>query len=72
MNSAPNGADEGGAQQTPSRECMACRGSGKVISHLGGEPETITCPWCDGTGTRGAISDAQARWRTSEEGSETA
>jgi DnaJ-class molecular chaperone len=71
MNSAASGADEGDPQQTPARECMACRGSGKVISHLGGEAKTVTCPWCDGSGTRGAIFDAQARWRTPEENSET-
>jgi hypothetical protein len=39
---------------------MACRGSGKVISHLGGTPESIACPWCDGSGKRLTEHDAQA------------
>jgi hypothetical protein len=50
---------------------MACRGTGSVISHLGGEPKTVTCPWCDGSGVRGAISDAQANWKNPQEGSQT-
>jgi hypothetical protein len=41
---------------------MACRGSGKVISSLGGEPSELTCPWCAGGGVRQAEVDAQARW----------
>ncbi|HEX8714729.1 MAG TPA: hypothetical protein VF706_04095 [Solirubrobacteraceae bacterium] len=44
------------------RECMPCRGSGKVISNLGGSPSTVTCPWCEGGGVRIAGIDAQARW----------
>ena len=44
------------------RECMPCRGSGKVISNLGGEPSTITCPWCEGAGVRLLEHDAQAKW----------
>jgi hypothetical protein len=41
---------------------MACRGSGQVISNLGGTPSTITCPWCRGDAVRIADIDAQARW----------
>jgi hypothetical protein len=41
---------------------MACRGSGRVISNLGGTPSTLDCPWCGGTGTRVPGIDAQARW----------
>ncbi len=41
---------------------MACRGSGKVISNLGGEPGTVTCPWCAGGGVRLPGTDAQAAW----------
>jgi hypothetical protein len=41
---------------------MACRGSGRVISNLGGTPKELTCPWCDGTGVRVPGIDAQARW----------
>jgi hypothetical protein len=41
---------------------MACRGSGQVISNLGGTPSTLDCPWCGGSGTRVPGVDAQARW----------
>ncbi len=44
------------------RECMPCRGSGRVISNLGGEPSTVTCPWCAGGGIRLPGTDAQAAW----------
>ena len=46
------------------RECMPCRGSGRVISNLGGTSTTVTCPWCAGGGVRLAEVDAQARWQT--------
>jgi hypothetical protein len=41
---------------------MACRGSGQVISNLGGAPSNLTCPWCAGAGVRVPGIDAQARW----------
>ena len=41
---------------------MACRGSGQVISNLGGTPSTLACPWCAGGGVRVPGIDAQARW----------
>jgi DnaJ-class molecular chaperone len=44
------------------RECMACRGSGRVISNLGGAAGELACPWCEGTGMRPASVDAQAAW----------
>jgi DnaJ-class molecular chaperone len=68
MDSATDGGGAAEAEDRPPRECMACRGTGKVTSHLGGEASTVTCPWCDGSGVRGAISDAQARWKPSGEG----
>jgi DnaJ-class molecular chaperone len=43
--------------------CAACRGSGVVISNLGGEPHQLSCPWCDGGGVTLREHDAQARWR---------
>jgi hypothetical protein len=45
---------------------MPCRGTGKLISNLGGSPSTVSCPWCAGTGTRQAGVDAQQRWRDQE------
>ncbi len=44
-------------------ECRACRGTGSVISNLGGEPRTADCPWCEGTGTFKPGHDAQAAKR---------
>jgi DnaJ-class molecular chaperone len=44
------------------RECMPCRGTGQVISNLGGTPSKIACPWCGGGGVRVPSVDAQARW----------
>ena len=50
-------------ERSGDQECMACRGTGRVISTLGGEPRTVDCPWCEGTGRRIPGHDAQARWR---------
>jgi hypothetical protein len=47
-------------------ECVPCRGTGSVLSFLGGETTSVTCPWCEGSGTRRAGVDAQARWLPSE------
>jgi hypothetical protein len=41
---------------------MPCRGTGKLISNLGGTASTVTCPWCQGSGTRVPGIDAQAKW----------
>jgi DnaJ-class molecular chaperone len=53
--------DENG--DAPSRECSACRGTGRVISNLGGSPQDVPCPWCDGTGRFIPGHDAQASHR---------
>ena len=50
---------------------MACRGSGKVISNLGGTPASIECPWCGGTGVRQEGVDAQAAWKEREDPSDS-
>jgi hypothetical protein len=39
---------------------MPCRGTGRVISNLGGTPSTLPCPWCRGGGVRLAGIDTQA------------
>jgi DnaJ-class molecular chaperone len=44
-------------------ECSACRGTGHVVSGLGGEPTTVTCPWCEGAGRFDPEHDAQAAGR---------
>jgi DnaJ-class molecular chaperone len=39
--------------------CTPCRGTGKLISGLGGNPHEVTCPWCGGTGEFQRERDAQ-------------
>jgi DnaJ-class molecular chaperone len=39
--------------------CAPCRGTGQVISNLGGTPQTVTCPWCEGGGVQLPDHDAQ-------------
>jgi hypothetical protein len=46
---------------------MACRGTGQVISNLGGSPSSVSCPWCAGSGLRAAEIDAQAHWPRNED-----
>jgi len=48
------------------QECMPCRGTGKVISGLGGKNSKIACPWCEGDGVRKPEIDAQTRWSSGE------
>jgi hypothetical protein len=52
---SPEDSDQ--AQGAPA--CMPCRGTGRLISGLGGEPHEVACPWCRGTGRRIAGIDAQ-------------
>jgi DnaJ-class molecular chaperone len=42
------------------QRCTACRGTGRVISGLGGDPHEVPCPWCEGTGRFIPGHDAQA------------
>jgi DnaJ-class molecular chaperone len=51
------------AQPSEPEPCVACRGTGRLVSNLGGEARMVECPWCDGGGVRLAGHDAQARWR---------
>ena len=46
--------------------CSPCRGTGQVISNLGGEPSPVACPWCEGSGTFLAEHDAQAARRAAQ------
>lgn len=43
--------------------CPACRGTGQVVSNLGGAPSQVACPWCEGSGRRIPGHDAQAARR---------
>ncbi len=63
MPSENGNTDERGDSAHGPRECMPCRGSGRVISNLGGTQRTLECPWCHGGGVRLAGVDAQAHWR---------
>jgi DnaJ-class molecular chaperone len=45
----------------PAPPCSACRGTGRVISNLGGTPHEVVCPWCEGGGRRIPAHNAQAR-----------
>jgi hypothetical protein len=40
-----------------------CRGTGTLISNLGGSPSTQDCSWCEGTGVFLPDHDAQAARR---------
>jgi DnaJ-class molecular chaperone len=40
--------------------CSPCRGTGQVVSKLGGDEHRVTCPWCGGSGVRDPARDAQA------------
>jgi hypothetical protein len=51
---------------------MACRGSGQVISNLGGTPSQLVCPWCGGGGLRLPEVDAQGRWLEQDAAGEAA
>ena len=51
---------------------MACRGTGRVISSLGGTPKPVPCPWCGGSGLRASEVDAQAHWQEAEGSEPTA
>jgi DnaJ-class molecular chaperone len=54
------------ASDTPDIPCPPCRGTGKVISNLGGEAHEVDCPWCEGSGRFIAGHDAQAAHRGGE------
>jgi DnaJ-class molecular chaperone len=53
-------------QTTEPLPCPPCRGTGRVISNLGGSPSTLPCPWCEGTGMLIAEHDAQAARREAQ------
>jgi DnaJ-class molecular chaperone len=58
-------SEEPAESYDPTR-CTACRGTGTVISGLGGTPQPVPCPWCDGSGVFDPQHDAQAARRDDE------
>ena len=58
-----SGPDDTTAAAATPRECTACRGTGQVVSNLGGSPQQVPCPWCDGSGRFIPGHDAQAARR---------
>jgi DnaJ-class molecular chaperone len=61
-------APQGGEHAAEPRACAPCRGTGRVISNLGGSSQQVPCPWCDGTGRFIPGHDAQAARRGGESG----
>jgi DnaJ-class molecular chaperone len=61
------GAAEAAAEPSEPVRCSACRGTGQVVSNLGGRRSIVECPWCDGGGVRIADHDAQARRREQQQ-----
>jgi DnaJ-class molecular chaperone len=49
------------AEQPDRTTCTPCRGTGRVISNLGGNTHEVTCPWCEGRGRFIREHDAQAQ-----------
>jgi DnaJ-class molecular chaperone len=53
-------ADDANPNAEQGTPCPPCRGTGRIVSHLGGSASTVTCPWCEGTGHVLPGHDAQA------------
>lgn len=64
---APPMADAHEESTTEPTPCSPCRGTGTVISNLGGTEHTLPCPWCEGTGLDIPGHDAQAARRGADE-----
>jgi DnaJ-class molecular chaperone len=54
------------AEGTERQVCTPCRGSGRLISSLGGTAHEVICPWCAGSGAFAPGRDAQAQPAESE------
>jgi DnaJ-class molecular chaperone len=59
-------ADEETPEASEPVPCTVCRGTGTLISNLGGSPSTVECAWCEGTGTFLPEHDAQAAKRAAQ------
>ncbi|MCW2994373.1 MAG: hypothetical protein JWQ18_1868 [Conexibacter sp.] len=60
-------ADEETPEAAEPVPCTVCRGTGTLISNLGGSPSNVACAWCEGTGTFLPDHDAQAAGRAAAE-----
>jgi DnaJ-class molecular chaperone len=67
MSDQDNTTEPDGQEAEPTA-CMPCRGTGKVISNLGGAPSMVVCPWCSGGGMRIPDKDAQSAWLGATDG----
>jgi DnaJ-class molecular chaperone len=56
-------ADADDRETTAPAACSPCRGTGRVLSHLGGTASEVVCPWCEGGGVQLPGHDAQAARR---------
>lgn len=45
---------------TEASPCTVCRGTGVVLSNLGGTLKEQPCPWCEASGQFSSDHDAQA------------
>ena len=61
-------ADEETPETAEPVPCTVCRGTGTLISNLGGSPSNVDCAWCEGTGVFLADHDAQAARKAAAEG----
>ena len=63
-------SDDTSSSETPaSVPCSACRGTGRVISNLGGTAHEVPCPWCEGGGRRIPGHNAQEKGGAEKGGS---
>lgn len=61
-------ADEETPEAAEPVPCTVCRGTGTLISNLGGSPSNVDCAWCEGTGVFLPDHDAQAARKAAAEG----
>jgi DnaJ-class molecular chaperone len=60
-------ADEETPETAEPVPCTVCRGTGTLISNLGGSPSNVDCAWCEGTGVFLPDHDAQAARKAAAE-----
>jgi DnaJ-class molecular chaperone len=58
--------DDDARPDSGEQTCTPCRGTGRLISGLGGTPHEVSCPWCEGTGHR--IPGINAQEHPAEDG----